>query len=187
MTADHPLVRSTLDLLLGAETGNAAFAVWRDGGKESVFIETYFIVECVAPAALRVDRFLPATPIRVVVDHACADQSEDTALPAANLEKGDVFRLLDKEIIKRKFIPAMLRKSQAFATERMETVVAAATAAMVAQMHDEIERLEDLSAINDHVRPEEIATARQQQADLQAALATAHLRLDAVRLILRAP
>jgi len=187
MTADHPLVRSTLDLLLGAETGNAAFAVWKDGGKESVFIETYFIVECVAPAALRVDRFLPATPIRVVVDHACADQSEDTALPAATLEKGDVFRLLDKEIIKRKFIPAMLRKSQAFATERMETVVAAATAAMVAQMHDEIERLEDLSAINDHVRPEEIATARQQQADLQAALATAHLRLDAVRLILRAP
>ena len=184
LTTDHPLVRSTLDLLLGSESGNAAFGVWKSAGKEAVFIETYFVVECVAPSALHVDRFLPATPLRVVVDHACADQTGDEELPAAQLEKGDVFRLLDKGAVKHKFIPAMLRKAQTLATERMQTIVAAATAAMEAQLRDEIERLEDLRAINDHVRPEEIAAARQQLTELQAVLATTGLRLDALRLIL---
>ena len=51
----------------------------------------------------------------------------------------------------------------------------------------EIERLEDLREINDHVRPEEIAAVRQQKTDLQSALASARLRLDALRLIWRMP
>ena len=56
-----------------------------------------------------------------------------------------------------------------------------------AQLDDEIERLEDLRELNDHVRPEEIAAVAQQKADLVAALATTPLRLDAVRLIWRMP
>ena len=38
---------------------------------------------------------------------------------------------------------------------------------MEAQLQDEIERLEDLREINDHVRPEEIAAVRQQKTDLK--------------------
>ena len=187
LTADHPLLRSTLDLLLGTESGNAAFGVWKTAGKEAVLLETYFVVECVAPPALHADRFLPATPVRVAVDHACNDQTGDAELSEARIEKGDVFRLLDKGTVKHKFVPAMLRKTQALATERMQAIVAAATATMEAQLRDEVERLEDLRAINDHVRPEEIALAKAEQVELQAALASASLRLDAVRLILRAP
>ena len=115
MSWDHPLVRGALDLLLGVEAGNAAFGVWKTPGAESVLLEVHAVVECVAPAALHVDRFLPATPLRVVVDHALADHSDDATLAAAKLEKGDVFRLLDRGVVKKKLLPAMIAKAQALA------------------------------------------------------------------------
>jgi len=144
-------------------------------------------VECVAPLALHADRFLPATPIRVVVDHALADHTDDEVVAKAKLEKGDIFRLLDRGVVKKKLLPAMLDKAQTLATERMQRLVEAANTAMTIQLRDEIERLEDLRQINDHVRPEEIAAARQQQAELQGAITAARLRLDAVRLVFRIP
>jgi len=187
MSWDHPLLRSALDLLIGSEQGNSAFGVWKGGGSEAIFLEVHCVAECVAPAALHADRFLPATPIRIIVDHAEADHSEDAALAAAKLEKGDVVRLLERGVVRKKFIPAMLAKAQEFAGEKMKGLVEAATAAMNAALAAEIERLETLREINDHVSPAEIAAARAQQTALAEALAATHLRVDAVRLIFRVP
>ncbi|MES2571027.1 MAG: helicase-related protein [Verrucomicrobiota bacterium] len=185
MSGDHPLMAGALDLLLGAEAGNACFGVWKDSGKEAMMLEVYCVVECVAPAALHVDRFLPATPIRIVVNHELHDMSDDEDFKEAYLEKGDVFKLLDRGVVKKKFLPTMLEKAQALAVEKMEVIVASATAAMETQLHSEIGRLEVLREINDHVRPAEIEAVRTQKSELQAALGAARLRLDAVRLIMR--
>jgi ATP-dependent helicase HepA len=187
LTRDHPLVRGALDLLLGSESGNAAFGLWKTPGNEAVLLEIYAVVECIAPEALHADRFLPATPVRVVVDHALNDVSGDPAYAAARLEKGDVMRLLDKGVMKKKILPAMLEKALELAAERMRTLADAASAVMLAQLQDEIERLEDLRAINDHVRQSEIDAATQEKSELGSALATARIRLDAIKLILRAP
>ena len=184
MSGDHPLLSGALDLLLGSERGNAAFGVWKNSGSESILLEIHAVVECVAPSALHADRFLPPTPLRVVIDHAMADRSDDDAVRSAKLEKGDIFRLLDRGAMKRKLLPAMLAAAQTLAATRMATVIASATSAMEAQLQDEIERLETLRTINDHVRPEEIAAAQKQKTDLHTALSSAHLRLDSLRLIL---
>jgi len=85
--------------------------------------------------------------------------------------------------MRKKLLPAMLAAGQKIATERMTAVVAEAVRAMEVQLQDEIERLETLRTINDHVRPEEIAAAQKQKADLHAALSAAHVRLDSLRLI----
>ncbi|HEX8294906.1 MAG TPA: RNA polymerase-associated protein RapA, partial [Chthoniobacteraceae bacterium] len=182
---DHPLVRGALDLLLGGEHGNAAFGVWKMPGTEAILLEVYALVECVAPPALHVERFLPATPIRLVVDHALADQSADPALLSTKLEKGDVFRLLDRGAVKKKLLPAMVAKIQELATARMSELVETATTRAEARLREEIERLEGLKEVNDHIRPEEIEAARQQKALLHAAIGSARLRFDAVRLIFR--
>ncbi|MDB6172832.1 MAG: SNF2-related protein [Chthoniobacteraceae bacterium] len=185
MSADHPLLSGALDLLLGAEAGNACFGVWKGSGKEAMMLEAYCVVECVAPAALHADRFLPATPVRVVVNHELQDLSDDAAFKVAQLEKGDIFKLLDRAVVKKKFLPTMLEKAQAIAGEKMVEIVAAASVVLETQLQGEIERLEVLREINDHVRPAEIEAARLQKAELQAALAGSRLRLDAVRLIMR--
>ncbi len=184
MSGDHPLVSGALDLLLGSERGNTAFGVWKNSGGESILLELHAVVECVAPAALHADRFLPPTPLRIMIDHAMADRSDDDAVRSAKLDKGDIFRLLDRGAMKRKLLPAMLAAAQTLAATRMASVVASATHAAETQLQDEIERLETLRTINDHVRPEEIAAAQKQKADLHTALSSAHLRLDSLRLIL---
>ena len=51
------------------------------------------------------------------------------------------------------------------------------------QQTAELQRLLDLQRINDHVRPAEVALAREQIQHTQNALQQARLRLDAVRLI----
>jgi ATP-dependent helicase HepA len=187
MSVDHPLLRGALDLLLGMESGNTAFGIWKNSGAEGILLEICAIAECIAPAPLHVDRFLPATPIRVVVDHASQEHTDEAALASAAMEKADIFKLLDRGAVKKKLLPAMLEKAQALAAERMVTVVEAARKAMEAQLDAEIERLEDLRQLNDHVRPEEIAAVAQQKTALAAALTTAPLRLDALRLIWRMP
>ena len=187
LTRDHPLVRGALDLLLGSEMGNAAFGVWKTPGTEAVLLEVYVLVECVAPIALHADRFLPATPIRVVVDHHLCDFTDDQELATAHLEKDNIMRLLDKSVMKKKILPSMLEKALVLAGEKMKEITAPAMVAMTSQLQDEIERLKDLRQLNDHIRPDEINAAKNQKSELESALATARIRLDSVRLILRVP
>ena len=187
LTWDHPLVRSCFDLMLGTESGNASFAIWKAAGQEAIFVEMIAVVECVAPAALHAARFLPPTPIRVIIDHSANEVADKSALTAATFEKGDVFRLLDRGAVKKKLLPAMVAKAKTLAAEKMQTCVTEAQAVMTAQLQDEIDRLVDLSEINDHIRPAEIEAARQQLAALTEALSSSRLRVDAMRLIFRQP
>jgi ATP-dependent helicase HepA len=185
MSWDHPLLRAALDLMLGAERGNSSYAVWKNSGKESILLQMYLEVECVAPPALHVDRFLPKTPIRVVVDHALKDQTDEKALATAKLESGDVFRLLDK--LRGKILPGMIEAAHRLANEKLAGIIADATANMESRLQAEIERLEDLAQINPNVSLEEIAAAKAQKEHLREALGNSHLRTDALRLILRLP
>lgn len=184
LTPDHPMVRGALDLLLGAENGNSSFGLWRGAG-EGLILETHFVIECVAPAALHVDRFLSATPLRMVVDHANKDRREDAAYLHAKIEKGSPVRLLEKAAVKRKLFPAMMSTARKLAEAEMQALVAQATATMKEQLQAEVDRLEDLRQINDHVRPEEIEALRAHMTALEEAIASARLRLDALRLVLQ--
>lgn len=185
LTQDHPMVRGALDLLLGSESGNSSFGLWRNSGSEGLVLETHFVVECIAPAALHVDRFLSTTPIRVAVDHANKDRREDASYAHAKIEKGSPTRLLENAGIKRKIFPAMLSKSRKLAESEMKKLIEEATTAMKEQLQGEIDRLEDLRQINDHVRPEEIEATQAQMQALEEAIASARPRLDALRLVLQ--
>jgi ATP-dependent helicase HepA len=69
------------------------------------------------------------------------------------------------------------------AEERATSVRAAARAAAETALGEDIARLTALQRINDHVRPEEVALARQQQEQTVKAVRESRLRLDALRLI----
>ena len=185
LTQDHPFVRGALDSLLGSEDGNATAMLWKDAGSEGLLLEQHFVVECVAPAALHVERFLPPQPVRVVVDHAGEDQSDDEDYKQARLRKGDVSKLLDKPVMRKKLMPLMLKKAEEIAATRMAEMVEAAKISINARLDSEIERLEDLGKLNDHVRTEEIDGLKQQKEQLIAAVGEARVRLDALRLVLK--
>lgn len=181
LTWDHPVVRGALELILGTTKGNAAVAVTEIPGSDGVFVEAIHVLEVVAPAALHADRFLPATPVRVVVDNRLGEP----AAPLGPLFNGPLNRILGKTELCYKLMPKMLEHAYTLAQQRAMQIVASSLTAMQETVGGEIERLRDLQSINPNVSEKEIEAAQTQYYDLRDHLADARLRLDSVRLIFR--
>jgi len=182
---DHPIVSGGIELLLTSEQGNSCFALWPGGSQPTIYLEALFVLEPVAPPSLHADRFLPPTPIRVVVDPT-GEEVEIDPRPE-ELTPGSVFQLLDNRRIKQHVIPAMLEKSRGLAADRGAALIREASGRMHGMLGGEAARLRDLKKINDHIREEEIALIESHIVELDTRLKEAPLRLDAVRLIWRTP
>jgi len=184
-TVDHPVVRGALDLLLGGQTGNASFVTWRAGGEEALLLEAVFVVECIAPAALHADRFLPATALRVVVDHTLRDLSADRALLKAVVEPGQRSFISAAGTLRDRLLPAMLEKAREIVAAKSAALISSARAAAATKLSGEIARLTALGELNDHIQSAEIDALSAHEAAVIGAITGAQLRLDAVRLVRR--
>jgi ATP-dependent helicase HepA len=189
LTWDHPLVAGAMDLLLGGGTGNCAFAVLPTPKDRTLLLELLFVLEVIAAPQLHADRFLPPTPIRLVISHKLADVTEACRDPAweQKLIPGSPYKLLENADIARHKLPAMLEKAAGLAEARAEGLRQCALKEMRHLLGHEVERLQALMQVNDHVRPQEIQLAQQEQAELAAVLKAGRVRLDAVRMIWQGP
>ncbi len=189
LTWDHPLVTGALDLLLGTEKGNSSFAKWPDAKTAGLYVEAIYVLECIAPPPLHVDRFLPPTPLRVLVDHRGNDlgQSFSPETLARNLKNGDAFALLDQPELRATLLPDLIAKAGAIASRQVPGIIAQARTEMTAQLELEIARLQELQKVNRSVRAEEIELLIGQKRALDQHLSSARLRLDAIRLLQRGP
>jgi ATP-dependent helicase HepA len=155
----------------------------------NLVLETIFLLETVADSRWHVDQFLAPTPVRIVVDLRGNDLTDarDDATLAADFEDDDIHRFLERP----SFNPGLLKRMITAATEHAETrtraLKVAAEAAATTQLEADLRRLIDLKKLNDHVRPEEIALAREQLERTRAAIEQARVRLDAVRLVIECP
>jgi len=187
MTADHPMVRSSIDLLLSSEAGNSAFGLWEAEGGKAIILEAYYVVECIAPAKLQSDHFLPAVPVRVVVDHAGVNLTADKTLMKAALRPGGHRALLDQPKVTGEIIPKMLKELETLAQEQRDRAVEKAIEEMKATLEAEVIRLKDLREVNPGIGDEEIEAVEERAEALEKALSGARLRLDALRMIYRLP
>jgi ATP-dependent helicase HepA len=189
LTWDHPLVTGAMDLLLGAETGNCAFAVLPAANQRSMLLELIFVLETIAAPRLHADRFLPLTPVRLVVNHKLEDVTEAFGGPSweRKLQKGSPYKLIENAEIARRTMPAMFDTGTKLAESKADALRRSALTEMNHLLGHEVERLQTLAQVNDHIRPEEIRLAQAQQAQLASALQQARLRLDSLRLIWNGP
>lgn len=190
LTWDHPLATGALDLLLGSEKGNCSFARWADPVVSTLYLDVVYVLECLAPPPMHLDRFLPPTPVRVVVDHAGRDATDlvtsATALATQTKATGGQ-ALLSRADIRETVLPRLLDRTRQRADEQIPLLLAAARTEMHRQLDHEIERLRALQQVNRTVRDDEIEALRTQRQALDAYLDEARLRVDAVRLIHRGP
>jgi ATP-dependent helicase HepA len=189
LTWDHPMVTGAMDLLLGAETGNCAFAVLPATNDRTMLLELIFVLEAIAAPHLHADRFLPPTPVRLVVSHKLVDVTKDFSdtIWERKLEKGLPYKLIDNAEIAQRTIPAMFEAATRFAETQTATLRQSALKEMNHLLNHEVERLQMLLFVNDHIRPQEIQMAQTQQQELTTALQQSRLRLDALRLIWKGP
>jgi len=185
LTWDHPMLTGAVELLIGSDNGNCAIAIWSDTDKQALLLETIFLVETVASPELFCNRFLPATPVRVVVDNQQMNQTD--AIPAKTLQKNvkDAPPLSSKvKSMMADALPPMLTACTEIAEKRMHDLIQKAEADMKNVMNNEIDRLVDLKAVNPNIRDQEILKLRNEKDELTSAIQSARLRLDSVRLIL---
>ena len=189
LTWDHPMVRGSIDLVLSSEKGNSSIVVWVGNAVDAppILIEAVFVLESVAPARLHVDRFLPPTPVRVVVDMAGQDCSQDYGHAFVNKHARDeeAFRLKQNPELLQALVPEMLKAARGHAREQKSILLQIAMTAAHARLDGEAKRLKELRKVNPNVREQEIKIAENVITDVTRHIAKAHLRLDGVRLILR--
>jgi ATP-dependent helicase HepA len=184
---DHPLVTAALDLVLGSDLGNSSFGVWKDGQGTGLYLEAIFLLECVAPPSLHVDRFLPPTPLRVLVDPLGQDACTviDRESLARVVRPGDAHPHLSRREVRETRLPEQLEQAEAIVQRHLPKLIAQARREMTTQLDGEIARLRQLAKVNPSVRPEEIARLVAQQEALNQQLGGARPRLEALRVIQR--
>ena len=189
LTWDHPMVRGSIDLVLSTEKGNSSMVVWSDAPEEAppILIEAVYILESIAPARLHVERFLPPTPVRVLVDMQGQDQSEVFSHALINRQTRDeeTFRLKQNPELLQSLVPEMLKSALKYAHEQKSALLELAIAEAHERLDGEATRLKELRKLNPNVQLKEIKIAEAVVKKVIRHIADAHLRLDSVRLVLR--
>jgi ATP-dependent helicase HepA len=181
---DHPLVEAAIDQLLESGMGTAALALDDTLPLRTALLEAVFVIECVAPPKLAIDRFLPTTPIRVRVDSRleARDDLEPNASAIARLAERGVDPTRFRRMLAQ-MVPPMLAAAEAVARERAATLTDTASTAADSALGREVERLLALARVNPSVRASEIDAARGEREAIGAAIPKARLRLDALRFV----
>lgn len=188
ITWEHPLTTGALEMIINNEQGNTAIAAIKHPAVKSgtLLLECMFILESSANSALQSNRYLPPTPIRVMIDSEGRDYSK--AIDSETLQQ--IRGKVDKETA-RKIIRAFgkkLREMVPLAEQQAEKLAPAFLEKAQQRSHTllsrEINRLKALQQVNPNVRDDEIGYFEEQLAALSQALETANSRLDAVRVVI---
>jgi ATP-dependent helicase HepA len=188
LTWEHPIVTASMDLILSSETGNAAISVIKHNDLKAgqFLLECLFIVECSAPAELQINRFLPHTPIRILINQHEKDLTysidhQSLLETGKNFDKQQIISFLNNQ---RLPITTLLASAEQKAKIEMQEVIDSATNNMLESLSAEIKRLARLKKVNPTIRAEEIEELKDMTMLAHENIQAAQLRLDAVRFII---
>ena len=179
---DHPIVSTSLDLIINGEQGSSAFGqIPGTAAQAGLIAECVFLLEPICPSGLGADRFLAPMPIKVVVDHSGNDITAD--FDASVVKDGARSWLRAKLEILGKMVPAMVANAEKSAEKSAVRMRRKALKEMDVLITGQLDRLERLTALGHPIRNGEIAAAQEEREALKVHLANARLRLDCIRLV----
>ena len=181
---DHPLLGDAMELIQSQEDGNACFALL-DGGPPGLFLESFFVLESVAPRRLHVDRFLPPTPIRAISDQRA--ETVDDPGKGQSYEPGDSDWIVGHQATLRGLLSKMESTNEKVAEVSASKIRNAASERLHTVLGTEVRRLTNLAKVNDAVSAQEMLDTEGEMTELQGYIDNARIRLDACRLIWRGP
>ena len=185
LTWDHPISTSAMDMVLSSGTGSASFGIIKGANSPGLVMELLFVLETAGAQNTSVDRFLPNTPLRIVVDHQGNEVTDSYSVESLNkkLQSGKIDALLENDTLVESILPNMIDAATLIAEEQSALEISRGLRRMKRKLNQEINRLESLQERNKNIRPEEVAIARKEQETLSDIINNARLRLDAILLI----
>ena len=182
---DHPMTTGAIDMVLSSATGSASYGVLRGTNSPGLLLELLFVLEPSTQQGIYVDRFLPNTPLRIVVDHNGNDVTD--AYPVETFDKklipGQTDALLENRTIMETLLPDMISAATKIAEQQSAKEKASGLQRMNLALNHEIDRLKILQKKNKNIRPEEIQIALHEQQTLTSLIKDSRVRMDAIQLI----
>jgi ATP-dependent helicase HepA len=184
------MVLSAMDLVLSSDTGNAAVSVVKHPQLKSglFLLELLFVVECSAPVELQLGRFLPPTPIRILLDQnknnvSAMIKHDELIETGDSFEKAQISQFLSSQ---RQHIFDMIKTAEQQAAVQMKSIVTESSNRMIMTLTGEIKRLVRLKLVNPGIKDQEIEQLKETTMLSHESMQEAQLRLDAVRFVITA-
>ena len=184
---EHPMVHEAMEMTIDSELGNAVINTIsvKSIPVGTVFLETFYTVNCAAPKHLQLDRFVPLTPIRILMDISGKNLSKVLDFNQLNAMSQPVKRHLGYPIIKQisSTIETILQSTTLLAEQQMTETIKNSQELMQNNLNYELQRLQALQKINPAVRAEEIDFIQEQMQQNKHYMDNATLKLQAIRVV----
>ncbi|WP_261653588.1 RNA polymerase-associated protein RapA [Erwinia mallotivora] len=187
ITWEHPIIRNGLDLILSGDTGSCALSLLKNKALPvgTLLLELIWVVEAQAPRHLQLTRFLPPTPVRMLVDRKGTNLAEKVEFESFNRQLNAVNRHTGSKLVNavQQDVHAILQLSEEQAAAEARKVIDRARQQADEKLSAELSRLDALRAVNPNIRQDEIDALENNREQVLLALNEAGWRLDALRLI----
>ena len=188
MSWEHPLLTGTMELIGRGELGNSAVCTLKLPPLQAgtLLLELIYELSCPAPRQLQLERYLPSGSVRLLLDQEGRDLAGMIGHQPLNQLLETVTRNTGQKMVRlaREQISAQLKQADPLVANALVKLRGEALEQLKQQRSAEYQRLAALAEVNPMVRPEELAALQSDTEQMAAALESAELRLDAIRLIL---
>ncbi|ABN73418.1 ATP-dependent helicase [Actinobacillus pleuropneumoniae] len=187
LTWDHPMIRNGIDLITSGDIGKSAISLLinKHLPAGTLLLEAIYMVETQAPKGLNLTRFLPPTPVRILLGNKGNDMAAQVSFTGLEKQLKPVNKQMANKIAKmaqadiKKLIDISEQKIAAKLPELIEKASQDADSTLSAELY----RLTSLQAVNKNIRADEIEALEQQRIESLKQIALANWRLDSLRVI----
>ncbi|WP_067709069.1 RNA polymerase-associated protein RapA [Erwinia sp. ErVv1] len=187
VTWEHPIVRNGLDLILSGDTGSCALSLLKNKALPvgTLLVELIYVVEAQAPKHLQLTRFLPPTPVRMLVDRKGTNLAGKVEFESFNRQLNAINRHNGSKLVNavQQDVHAILKLAEDQAAAEARALIDIARREADEKLSAELSRLDALRAVNPNIRQDEIDALESNREQVLSALGEAGWRLDALRLI----
>lgn len=184
---EHPLIRNGLDLVLSGDTGSSTISLLKNKALPvgTLLLELVYVVEVQAPKQLQLSRFLPPTPVRLLLDKAGNNLAAQVEFESFNRQLSAVNRHTGSKLVNavQQDVHAILKQGEAQVESAARQLIDAARNEADEKLSAELSRLEALKAVNPNIRDDELSAIESNRQQVMESLDQAGWRLDALRLI----
>ncbi len=187
LTWDHPMIQHGIDLIASGNLGKTAVSLLphKSLPEGTLLVELIYVVEAQAPKALQLSRFLPPTPVRLLLDRQGNNLAPQVAWSALEKQLRQIKKSMANNVVKmaRTNIELMIKMGDKHIAEQAQNLIHQAQQTAQHQLTSELDRLHALKRVNKNIRQDEIDTLEyiRQQSLIQIQQAT--WRLDSLRVI----
>lgn len=187
LTWDHPMIRQGIDLIVSGDIGKAAMAllVNKQLPAGTLLVELIYMIESQSPKGLQLNRFLPPTPVRLLLDSKGNNLAGQVNFDTLQNKLKPLSKDIANKMVKmaRPNIEQLIKLGDHKITEIAQAQIREASKLADQTLSADLNRLIALKAVNKNIRQAEINVLEKQRVLSLEELSKASWRLDSLRVI----